>query len=103
MVEMFRITTLRNLVEHVESRSALARKLLTLESQTIASKDVWHHSRGFSTLVERMFRSRKGLPEKVSVPPYGTTVEKFVDGEWVPITYQFVPAHLVLDGEVYDD
>lgn len=103
MVEMFRITTRRNLVTHVETRAALARKLLAMESQALASKDVWNGSRGFSTLVERMFRSRKGLSEKVDYPPFGTVVEKFVDGEWVPVTYEFVPSHLVLDGEVYSD
>lgn len=102
MVEMFRITTRRNLVTHVESRDDLARKLLAMESQALASKDSYGGHK-FNTLVERMFRSRKNLPERVDFPPYGTVVEKFVDGEWVPITYEFVPSHLVLDGEVYSD
>lgn len=103
MVEMFRITHSRGKVTHVEGRKQAIELLLEMHSEEESSDRGGYGTPKTGTLIERMFRSRKGLPEKSYYSRWGMKLEKFLEGEWVEITYDFVPAHLTLDGIMYKD
>jgi len=101
MVEMFRITHSRGMALHVEGRQAMVRQLLRMHTERVAQESGFGKS-SINALIERMFRSRKNL-EPVYRAPWGMKLEQFVDGEWVEIAYDFVPAHLTLDGVTYEE
>lgn len=111
MVEMFRIhygwrsgaASSAN-TQHFESRRSLALRLLDLQSEVVAypASGVWN----MTTRIERMFRKRRnesGTPPGFRSASEIYLVQKLVDGEWADITFEFIPAKLILDGEDYSD
>ncbi|WNN94978.1 hypothetical protein SEA_MAGRITTE_1 [Microbacterium phage Magritte] len=89
--------------ELFESRYAFARRLLDLEAERQANPEKRHT---FQSRVASMWKKRgdrRSDRQHHHVPSGSPSVEQLVDGEWVPVEYEFVPAVLKIDGEEYID
>lgn len=101
-VELFRILHSRDKVIHVEGRQAAVRKLLDMYSERVARHN-GYGTPSIGALIERLFRSRRGVDPKPIQSSWGMVLEQFIDGEWVPVSVDLVPAHITLNGIVYKD
>lgn len=89
--------------ELFESRHAFALRLLDLEAEVQANPEGRYT---FRNRVARMWKNRgdrRSERKYHHVPTKSPLVEQLVDGEWVPVEYEFVPAVLKIDGKEYVD
>jgi hypothetical protein len=111
-VEMFRIhySTRASFsssarTEHLESRRALAFRLLELQSEVVAYPESGRLS--FSGRIERKLRELRGKEDLVSRGKTRASkifsVQQLVGDEWVDVEYKFVPATLFIGGEEFID